>query len=182
MNIRTVLENLIGFFAKEEIDFALIGAFALQAYGYVRATQDIDFAVMGKGQERVVRFLESLGYETLYRSKGFSNHVHPLASLGRVDFVYVEGETAGELFSGSKPIQIFEGLSVPVVRPEHLIALKIFAMKNDPERSFREMADIRQLLSLTSRPGGRAVDIDEVKGYFEKYGQLEKFYELTGKK
>jgi hypothetical protein len=67
----------------------------------------------------------------------------------------VEGETAGELFSGSKPIRIFEGLSVPVVRPEHLIALKIFAMKNDPERSFREMADIRQLLSLTSRAGGR---------------------------
>ncbi len=181
MNIKTVLENLIGFFAKEEIDFALIGAFALQAYGYVRATQDIDFAVRGKGQERVVRFLESLGYETLYRSKGFSNHVHPISSLGRVDFVYVEGETAGELFSGTRPIQLFEGLSVPVVRPEHLIALKIFAMKNDPERSFREMADIRQLMSLTSEAGGCAVDIDEVKGYFEKYGQLDKFYELTGK-
>ena len=178
MNIKTVLENLIGFFTGEEIDFALIGAFALQAYGYVRATQDIDFVVRGEGQQRVVRFLESLGYETFYRSKGFSNHVHPISSLGRVDFVYVEGETAGELFSGTRPIQLFEGLSVPVVRPEHLIALKIFAMKNDPARTFREMADIEQLLNLTSQ----SVDIDEVKGYFEKYGQLEKFYELTGGK
>ena len=132
----------------------------------------------GEGQERVVRFLESLGYETLYRSKGFSNHVHPLASLGRVDFVYVEGETADKLFSGTKRIMISETISVPVVRPEHLIALKIFAMKNDPERTFREMADIQQLLNLTSQ----SVDIDEVKGYFEKYGQLEKFYELTGRK
>ena len=78
MNIKTVLENLIGFFAKEEIDFALIGAFALQAYGYVRATRDIDFVVRGGGQERVVRFLESLGYETSYRSRGFSSHVHPV--------------------------------------------------------------------------------------------------------
>jgi hypothetical protein len=178
MNIKTVLENLIGFFTGEEIDFALIGAFALQAYGYVRATQDIDFVVRGEGQQRVVRFLESLGYETFYRSKGFSNHVHPIASLGRVDFVYLEGETAGRLFSGTKPIMIFEGISVPVVRPEHLIALKIFAMKNDPARTFREMADIEQLLNLTSQ----SVDIDEVKGYFEKYGQLEKFYELTGGK
>ncbi len=178
MNIKTVLENLIGFFTGEEIDFALIGAFALQAYGYVRATQDIDFVVRGEGQQRVVRFLESLGYETFYRSKGFSNHVHPLAGLGRVDFVYVEGETADRLFSGTKRIMISETISVPVVRPEHLIALKIFAMKNDPERTFREMADIQQLLNLTSQ----SVDIDEVKGYFEKYGQLEKFYELTGRK
>ncbi len=176
MNIKGVLENLLDFFDKEEIDFALIGAFALQAYGYVRATQDIDFVVRGEGQERVVRFLELLGYETLYRSKGFSNHVHQLASLGRIDFLYVEAETAGKLFSGTKPTLIFEGLSVPVVRPEHLIALKIFAMKNDPERSFREMADIQQLLSLVE------IDVDEVKGYFEKYGQLEKFYELTGRR
>jgi len=178
VNIKTVLENLIGFFTREQIDFALIGAFALHTYGYVRATQDIDFVVRGKGRQRVVRFLESLGYETLYRSKGFSNHVHPLASLGRVDFVYVEGDTADRLFSGTKPTMISETISVPVVRPEHLIALKIFAMKNDPERTFREMADIQQLLNLTSQ----IVDIDEVKGYFEKYGQLEKFYELTGKK
>jgi len=88
VNIKTVLENLIGFFAKEKIDFALIGAFALQAYGYVRATQDIDFVVRCEGQDRIVRFLESLGYETSYRSQGFSNHVRPLAGLGRVDFVY----------------------------------------------------------------------------------------------
>ena len=113
MNIKTVLENLIGFFAKEEIDFALIGAFALQAYGYVRATQDIDFALRGEGQEKSVQFLESLGYETLYRSKGYSNHVHPLPELGRIDLVYVEGETAERLFCGIKPMLIFENLSVP---------------------------------------------------------------------
>ena len=175
MNIRTVLENLIGFFAKEEIDFALIGAFALQAYGYVRATQDIDFVLRGEGQERTVRFLESLGYETLYRSEGYSNHVHPLPDLGRIDLVYVEGETAERLFCGTKSKLIFESLSVPVVRPEHLIALKIFAMKNDPGRSFREMADIQQLMNHVQ------VDTDEVRSYFERYGQLEKFHELTGK-
>jgi hypothetical protein len=175
LNIKTVLENLICFFAEQKIDFALIGAFALQAYGYVRATQDIDFVVRCEEQERVVRFLESLGYETLHRSEGFSNHLHPLASLGRIDLVCVAGETACAIFSGSRQIPIFESLCVPVVRPEHLVALKIFAMKNDPARSFREMADIQQLLKITE------IDIDEIKGYFEKYGQLEKFSELIGK-
>ena len=88
MNISTVLENLVGFFAKENVDFALIGAFALHAYGYVRATADIDFVVNGEDQERIVRFLESLGYETLHRSKRFSNHLHPVASLGRIETWY----------------------------------------------------------------------------------------------
>jgi Nucleotidyl transferase AbiEii toxin, Type IV TA system len=175
VNIDNVLKNLIGFFSKEEIDFALIGAFALHAYGYVRATGDIDFVVRGKDQERIVRFLESLGYETLHRSKGFSNHLHPLSTLGRIDLIYVEGETAGTIFSETNSTPIFEGLSIPVVRSEHLIALKIFAMKNDPGRSFQEMADIQQLLKHTE------IDIDEVRGYFQKYGQMEKFYELTGR-
>ncbi len=175
MNLKAVLTNLIRFFAREEIDFALIGAFALKAYGYMRATQDVDFLVRGKDQEKIGQFLETLGYETLYRSKGFSNHLHQLAGLGRIDFVYVEGETAEIIFSGTRDLLVLEDLSIPVVRPEHLIALKVFALKNDPKRSFREMADIQHLLEL---PG---IDRDEVRGYFEKFGQLERFDELTGK-
>ena len=69
MNLKTVIENLIHFFARKEIDFAVIGAFALKAYGYVRATQDVDFLVRGKDQEKIIPFLETLGYETRYRSK-----------------------------------------------------------------------------------------------------------------
>jgi len=175
MNLKGVLTNLIRYFAREKIDFALIGAFALKAYGYVRATQDVDFLVKGEAQEKIILFLETLGYETLYRSKGFSNHLHRLAGLGRIDFVYIEGETASMIFSGTKPLLVLEDLFIPVVRPEHLIALKVFAMKNDPKRSFREMADIQHLLEL---PG---IDRDEVRGYFEKFGQRERFDELTGK-
>jgi hypothetical protein len=174
MNLRTVIENLSRFFAREEIVFAVIGAFALKAHGYVRATRDVDFIVRREDQEKTIRFLETLGYETLHRSQGFSNHLHPLPGLGRVDFVYVAGETAELIFSGTRPLFILDDLTLPVVRPEHLIALKVYAMKNDPERTYREMADIQQLLRLPE------VDRDEVSSYFEKYGQLEKFHELVG--
>lgn len=178
MNLKTVLHNLVGFFDREGIDHALIGAFALKAYGYVRATQDVDFLVRSRDQDKIVHYLESLGYETLYRSKGFSNHVHALAKLGRIDFVYVEGETAETILSQSKPVLVLEDVRLPVVRAEHLIALKVFAMSNDPERVFREMADLRQLLRL---PG---IDYDEVLEYFYKYGQKERYRELVtdGKK
>jgi hypothetical protein len=176
MNFRTAIENLIRFFIREEIAFAVIGAFALKAYGYVRATRDVDFLVRGEEQEKIIQFLETLGYETLYRSKGFSNHLHPLAALGRMDFVYVAGETADRILSGTRPLLALDDLTLPVVRPEHLIALKVYAMKNDAQRTFREMADIQQLFRL---PG---IDEDEVRSYFEQFGQREKFDELAGNK
>jgi hypothetical protein len=42
--------------------------------------------------------------------------------------------------------------------------------------SVREMADIKHILSL---PG---IYIEAVKRYFNKYGQLERYYELIGEK
>jgi len=163
----------MGFFQQARIDYALVGAFALKAYGYLRATEDVDFLVRGVHQSRIIAYLESLGYETIYRSTGYSNHVHPLANLGRIDFIYVEGETADIILSEARPLLVLDGISVPVVRTEYLIALKVFAMKNDPERSLREMADLQYLLKM---PG---LDLEEIRGYFEKYGQMEKYYELT---
>ena len=173
MNIKTVFRSLMDFFTEARIDYALVGAFALKAYGYLRATEDVDFLVRGAYQDRIIAYLESLGYETIYRSAGFSNHVHPLANLGRIDFIYVEGETGDIIFSEARSLLVLDDLWVPVVKAEHLIALKVFAMKNDPERSFREMADLQFLLKLPE------LDLEEVRGYFEKYGQVEKYDELT---
>ena len=173
MNIRTIFRSLIGFFQQERIDYALVGAFALKGYGYLRATEDADFLVRATYQSRIIAYLESLGYETIYRSAGYSNHVHPLANLGRIDFIYVEGETADTILSEVNPLLVLDDISMPVARVEHLIALKVFAMRNDPERSLREMADIQFLLKLPD------LDLEEIRGYFEKYGQMKKYNELT---
>jgi hypothetical protein len=45
-------------------------------------------------------------------------------------------------------------------------------MKNDPGRAFKEMADIQFLMGL---PG---VDRDEIQGYFQDAGLLERFRDL----
>lgn len=64
------------------------------------------------------------------------------------------------------------GISVAVPTPEHLAAMKIHAMKNDPSRVFQEPADIQFLAKL---PG---VDREEIRRYFEASGQMERFHEL----
>jgi hypothetical protein len=151
----------------------VIGAFALHAYGRARATVDLDFVTVTEAQPGLVEFLLSLGYETLHLSAGYSNHSHPDSTLGRVDFVYVSGETAGRLFEAATTTLRLGAQSIPVPKPEHLIAMKVVAMKNDPDRSFQELADIQFLLRL---PG---VDDREVQRYFEQHGLREKFDELT---
>lgn len=134
-------------------------------------------AARGEGHQREGKLpwtspsLESLGYETLYSSEGYSNHVHPLPGLGRVDCIYVGEPTATTLFEGAAAMAIF-GETIRVPRPKHLAAMKVLAMKNDPTRTFQEMADLQHILGL---PG---VDMDEIRGHFERYGLLEKFHEL----
>lgn len=175
MNFSKVLSVLLNFFQENDIRFAIIGAFGLGAYGLSRMTMDLDFVVDKASQSLVVSFLESLGYETRYVSTGYSNHLHAKQEMGRLDFVYIDGETADRIFSSVHNRVFAQDLALPVPRPEHIAAMKIFAMKNDPSREYQEMADLQFILSL---PG---IDKKEIKGYFESYGLEEKYEELARK-
>ncbi len=172
MNFSRVVREVATFFEREGFPVAVIGAFGLHAYGLSRATSDIDFVTDIAAQPGLVRFIESLGYETLHLSAGYSNHLHADPALGRLDFVYVGGETSRRLFEATRLMPVMEGIVLAVPRAEHLAAMKVQAMKNDPDRTFQEMADILFLLRL---PG---VDRQEIRRYFERQGMVEKYNEI----
>ena len=172
MNFEKVLKQVVEFFEGAGCGYAVIGAFALHAYGLTRATQDLDFVTDFEVQQDLVHFLEGLGYETLHLSTGYSNHLHSDPVMGRVDFVYVSGETNRQLFGSTRKLLVLGERSIAVPRAEHLAAMKIQAMKNDPQRTFQEMADILFLLRL---PG---IDAAEIRGYFEKQGLSDKYDEI----
>jgi len=176
MNFGIILNEVLSFMTDKGCRFAIVGAFGLHAYGLSRATQDLDFILDSVCQGELITFLEGLGYETIYQSPGYSNHVHPISAMGRLDFIYVEGRTADALFSGARAMLSIGERKIPVPRPEHLIALKVLAMKNDPARTFREMADIQFLMGL---PG---IDEEMVKTYFRQKGLLEQYYEIKEKR
>ncbi|MBW2647787.1 MAG: hypothetical protein JRE23_16775, partial [Deltaproteobacteria bacterium] len=142
---------------------------------YTRTTRDVDFITRSEYQSRIVDYLEALRFETLHRSKGFSNHLHTAGS-DRIDLVYVEGETAQFIFESTSKKLLLENLVLPVVSPEHLIALKLFAIQNDPGRKYKELADIKEIIQLTNP------DKTTVLGYFKKYGQEAYYNEITGEK
>ena len=172
MNFGNVLSVVSAFLEKHGYRYGVIGGIALASHGLPRTTIDVDLVVDSAAQDDLIRFLESRGYETLNRSRGYSNHLHSDPGWGGLDFVYVGGDTADRLFAACRPMQGPGGLEVPVPKPEHLAALKVLAMKNDPQRTFQEMADIRFLLTL---PG---VDRKEIRDYFERQGLTDRYDEL----
>ncbi len=175
MDFEAILPELVSFFSKKNCKFAIAGAFSLHAYGLSRATADLDFIVELKCQVDLLNFLEGLGYETLHCSTGYSNHVHPISGLGRLDFIYVDDKTAEILFSEARKNLMLFGCKIPVPRPEHIIALKILAIKNDPSRTFKEMADIQFLMEFPD------IDHEMVKGFFAKQEMMDTYHEIKKK-
>jgi hypothetical protein len=164
-----VLRTFVDFFDREHLRFAIIGGLAMQAYGYSRFTRDADFVAERSARDSIIRFAESLGYETLHVSEGYSNHLHAKGELGRVDFMYLDRATADQLFAGTSAREILPSLYMPVPRPEHLAAMKAISMKNAPRRVLIDSPDVQFLLSL---PG---VNRAEVRDYFARHGLLELF-------
>src|SRR3712207_7577999 len=54
----------------------------------------------------LIKFMESLGYKTVYRSSGYSNHSHAEPRWGDVDFVYIRGETSRKIFADRKSTRL----------------------------------------------------------------------------
>jgi hypothetical protein len=172
LDFATALETVTFFLSEKGYSHAVIGGVALAAYGMLRTTIDLDFVVEAGAQEELIAHLESLGYQTLHRSSGYSNHLHPDPARGRVDFVYVRGETSRNLFAACRHLPGPRGRQITLPKPEHLAALKAFALKNDPGRTFQEMADVRFLLQL---PG---VSPSEIRRSFARHGIEDRFDEI----
>ena len=164
------LEQITAFLASHDRPCAVIGGVALAAYGHPRMTLDLDLVTHADAQNAVMAFMESRGFATLHRSTGYSNHLH--GGRERVDFMYVTGGTALRLFESVRRLPGPGGVMIAVPKPEHLIAMKVSAMKDAPERIWQDMADIGYLLRVDG------VDRDEARGYFLRHQLEEKWHEL----
>ncbi|HPC83556.1 MAG TPA: hypothetical protein P5234_09330 [Thermoanaerobaculaceae bacterium] len=172
MDFARVLEMVGGHCERQGIRYALCGGLAMAAYGLGRLTFDLDLAADAGGQDSLIAFLERQGYETLYRSRGFSNHRHPDDALGCVDMVWIGGATADTVFSAVRSVPGRGGRNWPVVCPEHLAAMKVHAVHQDPTR-IQDLGDIRFLLGL---PG---VDLEAIRVQFVRRHMEERFDELV---
>ena len=172
MDFAGEFEAVRAFLAERGYRVAVIGGVALAAYGHPRLTLDLDVVTDAAAQAEVVEMMEARGFSTLHRSPGYSNHRHDERRHGRVDFMYVRDTTADQVFASVRQLPGPSGRPIPVPRPEHLIAMKVRAIADAPERMWQDLADIGFLLRL------QQVDREEARGYFIRAGLEEKWREI----
>jgi hypothetical protein len=113
VDFERALREVGDFLDERGAPWAVVGGLGLAALGFPRSTLDLDVVVPATVQDDLVDHLEREGYRTLHRSAGYSNHQHPDPERGRVDFVYVRGETAEKLFSSTLTVAGPQGRETP---------------------------------------------------------------------
>jgi predicted nucleotidyltransferase len=138
--------------------WALVGGFAVSARAVPRFTSDVDMAVAvddDSAAERLVRDLLGNGY-TLSATVEHDNGRLATARLGRdvggvhiiVDLLFASSGIESEIADAAEIIEIAPGLTLPVARTGHLIALKLLARDDDSRP--QDLADLRALRRVAS--------------------------------
>ena len=151
-----VLNELNG----NDIDYGLIGGFALGLYGIDRATADIDFLINIKDIDKIRETLSKLGYELLYNSENVLQFVSPIKDFGEIDIIIARREVSINMLKNTIKKNILdESIVIKILSPEDIIGLKLQAIKNDKERESIDRGDIIFLMRNI------IVDIEKIKKY-----------------
>jgi len=169
-NVHKALTRLVERFSALEIPYAIVGALALNAYGYMRATVDVDVLLTKDGLDRFKEANLGRGYlEKFPGSRSFRDTANEVP----IDVV-VAGEFPGD--GEQKPVSFpnpsacaVAGEAFSLVPLDTLIELKIASGMTAPHR-LRDLADVIELI--------RANGLSEDYGNTLSPYVLEKYQEL----
>ncbi len=145
------MKELLKLFAKHEVEYILVGGFAVNYYGYVRTTQDIDLLVSPAPENagRVMRALADFGFGSAgipadhFEREG--NAVHLGSEPNRIDLLTsLKGVRNQSVFEAAHEIEL-GGVVVRIISLQHLLEAK-----RNSDRA-RDLADVEELLKINER-------------------------------
>lgn len=178
MNFEAVFKILIENFQKYQINFAIIGGFALYVSGLTRSTEDIDFLIAKTDLPKIKKLMLSLGYDIIHESQDVINFVGKMAELGRVDFLLAHRKYALSMLERAEQKEILNGkFKVKVIKTEDLIGLKVQSSSNDPSRYHRDIADIESLIKINYK----TLNMDLINEYFKLFNREKELVQILEK-
>jgi hypothetical protein len=152
--VHKAMEALVARLDELEIPYAILGALALNAYGYLRATVDVDVLLTREGLERFKS--ASLGRGYLEKFAG-SRGVRDTERQVDIDVV-LAGDFPGD--GREKPVSFpdpdeaaVRGSAFRLVSLKTLIELKIASGMTAPHR-LKDLADVIELIRANALPSG----------------------------
>jgi hypothetical protein len=153
----------------------MIGGHAVNYYGVLRATQDIDFMIAASSSDRVRDLMKNAGFTniSLHDSVMFFNR--PDTPL-RIDFLIVDSETMDKLLVNAVQVNYAGADTVLVPQLADLLAMKLFALANGgPKRKDKDFGDIVNLVIENS------IKIDELRSLTQQFATAALFAELNAR-
>ena len=170
MDFKEVLKFLLAEFPKSDIDFALVGGLAVSIYTKPRMTQDLDLMILSTDLNKAKKILINAGYNITFESGDIVTFVSNSVARGRIDFQLAHRKHAKKMIARAKNIELYPGMNVKVLIPEDIIGLKVQAYNNQPERYYKDMADIQELIKSDD-----CKNLDEVEEYFKIFDRHSDF-------
>jgi hypothetical protein len=128
------------------LPFLVIGGHAVNVHGYVRQTADLDILVKGAEREAWKTLLLGLEYTLFHEQDIFAQFTPPAPGLWPVDLMFVNDQTFGKMHAASQEAEI-QDVAVRVLCVEHLLALKLHALKHShPRRELKDLLDVVNLI------------------------------------
>jgi len=177
MKYPTVFHLISSISSDKGVNIILIGGFAINYYKVTRQTADIDFLITKESYEKIQELLEKEGYKKDYAEKVFARLKADSHYLMDIDFMFVDKETMDKIIENGKKISIAkQSFIVPSL--EHLIALKLHSLKNNPKlRMNKDLPDVIELIRVNK------IDVksEDFKNLCLKYGTNELYTEILSK-
>lgn len=123
----------------------IIGGRAMQAYGMDRMTYDADCAIDACDEPRLRAALVTVGYVADEPRTTFARYHHLAQRRPVVDAMLANASTFAKMFAASSLVTISNSL-VRIPAPMHLVAMKLHALKQQPDRAYKDWPDICHLL------------------------------------
>ena len=171
----SIFDILAAEFKQAKISCILIGGFAVNCYQVSRYTSDIDFLTTEEDYAKIFKSLKRREYEEFHRGKNFVRLKSRRPEWMILDFMFVDRMTFDRMLrEGQK--KNFMGSEWIVPSLEHLIALKLHTIKNNPDRELRDLLDIVDLIKVNQLE----VHTDRFKALCLKHGTQEIYEKILG--
>ena len=148
------------------LPFVVIGGLAVIQHGYSRLTTDFDLLVERTRKEPWHSLLLELGYELIHEAQAFSQYSAQQGPGWPIDLMFVNDSTFARMLAAAKPTTIGDAL-LQLVSLEHLLALKLHALKHSNLRRFlKDFEDVIHLVQLNKMD----LRSPAIRDLFLKYG------------
>lgn len=151
--------------AESGVPLLIVGGTAVQVYGYSRFTKDFDCVIAREDDARLAAVLKVAGYEEFDRHNVVARYRHATRRDWIIDTLLLSADTFGKMWA-LRQTERLATIEMHVAAPQHVIAMKLHAVKQNPARTMSDVLDILELIKLQRARFSR----DELAEICDRYG------------